>query len=87
MLQATVEIRLRPVHLARRQVAQARPRAQVDEIGQGRVWDGGTARQLGLVDQFGGLDDALEWAAKKAKLKRRRLAPGLSRTAPDRTRR
>jgi protease-4 len=33
------------------------------------VWDGGTARQLGLVDQFGGLDDALEWAAGKAGLK------------------
>ncbi|MCB2075998.1 MAG: signal peptide peptidase SppA [Novosphingobium sp.] len=41
---------------------------QVDRIGQGRVWDGGTARQLGLVDQFGGLDDALAYAAKAAKL-------------------
>jgi len=40
----------------------------VDTIAQGRVWDGGTARQLGLVDQFGGLDDALEWAAKAADL-------------------
>jgi protease-4 len=43
--------------------------AQIDAIGQGRVWDGGTARQIGLVDQFGGLNDALEWAAKKAGLK------------------
>jgi protease-4 len=43
--------------------------ARVDEIGQGRVWDGGTARQIGLVDQYGGLDDALEWVAKQAKLK------------------
>ena len=42
--------------------------AQVDEIAQGRVWDGGTARQLGLVDQFGGLEEALEWAAAEAKL-------------------
>jgi len=41
---------------------------KVDTIGQGRVWDGGSARQLGLVDQFGGLDDALEWAAKEAGL-------------------
>lgn len=41
---------------------------QVDAIAQGRVWDGGTARQNGLVDQFGGLDDALAWAAKAAKL-------------------
>ncbi len=43
--------------------------AQVDAIGQGRVWDGGTARQNGLVDQFGDLDDALAWVAGKADLK------------------
>ncbi len=42
---------------------------QVDAIGQGRVWAGGTARQLGLVDRFGGLDDALSEAAKRAGLK------------------
>ncbi len=41
---------------------------QIDAIAQGRVWDGGTARQNGLVDQFGGLDDALAYAAKEAKL-------------------
>ncbi len=39
---------------------------RVDAMAQGRVWDGGTARQLGLVDQFGGLDDALVWAAGKS---------------------
>ena len=51
-------------------VAEARKMTpeKVDEIGQGRVWDGGTARQLGLVDQFGGLDDAVAWAASEAKL-------------------
>lgn len=43
---------------------------QVDAIAQGRVWDGGTARQNGLVDQFGGLDDALAYAAKSAKLEK-----------------
>jgi protease-4 len=42
--------------------------ARVDEIAQGRVWDGGTARQVGLVDQFGGLDDAVAAAAKLAGL-------------------
>lgn len=42
--------------------------AELDRIAQGRVWDGGTARQLGLVDQFGGLDAALAWAAKEAGL-------------------
>jgi protease IV len=41
---------------------------QVDAIGQGRVWAGGAARQNGLVDQFGGLDDALADAAKRAGL-------------------
>jgi protease-4 len=41
--------------------------AEVDRIAQGRVWDGGTARQLGLVDQFGGLDDAIAKAAELAK--------------------
>jgi len=35
---------------------------------EGRLWDGGTARQLGLVDEFGGLDEALAHAAKLAKL-------------------
>ncbi|MDE2434693.1 MAG: signal peptide peptidase SppA [Sphingomonadales bacterium] len=41
---------------------------QIDAIAQGRVWDGGTARQNGLVDQFGGLDDAVAYAAQAAKL-------------------
>jgi protease-4 len=51
-------------------VAQGRrmPAAKVEGIAQGRLWDGGTARQLGLVDTFGGLDDALAWAAGKAGL-------------------
>ncbi len=51
-------------------VAKARGKTpeQIDGIAQGRVWDGGTARQIGLVDEFGGLDDALANAAKQAKL-------------------
>lgn len=36
---------------------------------EGRPWPGETARQLGLVDQLGGLDDALAYAAKTAGLK------------------
>jgi protease-4 len=43
-------------------------KARVDEIGQGRVWDGGTARQIGLIDQYGGVDDALAWIAERAEL-------------------
>lgn len=51
-------------------VAKSRKKTpeQVDAIAQGRVWDGGTARQNGLVDQFGNLDDAVAWAAAQAKL-------------------
>jgi protease-4 len=51
-------------------VARARhlPPARVNEIAQGRVWDGGTARQIGLVDRFGSLQDAIAEAARRAHL-------------------
>ena len=51
-------------------VAEARRKtpAEIDRIAQGRVWDGGTARQLGLVDGFGGMDEAVAKAAELAKL-------------------
>ncbi len=51
-------------------VAKARGKsaAEVDRIAQGRVWDGGTARQLGLVDGFGGIEAAVAKAAELAKL-------------------
>ena len=42
--------------------------AQIDGIAQGRVWDGGTARQLGLVDGFGGMQDAVAKAGDLAGL-------------------
>src|SRR4029453_15236197 len=42
--------------------------ADIDRIAQGRVWDGGTAHQLGLVDGFGGIDEAIAKAAELAKL-------------------
>ena len=38
----------------------------IDEIAQGRVWTGRQAQELGLVDQLGGLDDALSIAKKQA---------------------
>jgi protease-4 len=40
----------------------------VDEIGQGQVWTGADAIKNGLVDQLGGLDDAIAVAAELAKL-------------------
>jgi protease-4 len=51
-------------------VAQSRHKTpqQIDQIAQGRVWDGGTARQIGLIDGFGGMDDAVAKAAQLAKL-------------------
>ena len=48
--------------------ARGKTPTEVDTIGQGRVWDGGTARQLGLIDGFGGIKDALAEAAKRAGL-------------------
>jgi protease-4 len=48
-------------------------KAQVDSIGQGRVWAGVDAKKLGLVDVLGGLDDAIAIAARKAKLDKFRI--------------
>lgn len=42
--------------------------AGVDSIGQGRVWSGANAKQIGLVDEFGGLERAIVIAAEKANL-------------------
>jgi protease-4 len=41
---------------------------QVDEIGQGRVWSGQNAKEIGLIDEFGGLQEAIEIAAEIAGL-------------------
>ncbi len=51
-------------------VASARKRAydQIDQIAQGRVWMGTQARQNGLVDQLGGLDQAIAMVRQKAHL-------------------
>ena len=41
---------------------------KVASIAQGRVWSGKTAKSIGLVDSFGGLDAAIQYAAEKAEL-------------------
>lgn len=41
---------------------------QVDSIAQGRVWSGKKAKELGLVDELGNLDDAIDAAAELAQL-------------------
>ena len=40
----------------------------IKQIAEGRVWDGVTAKQIGLVDEFGGIEEAVAWVAKQAKL-------------------
>ena len=40
--------------------------ASVDSIGQGRVWSGTSALKIGLVDEIGGLKDAIKGASKLA---------------------
>ncbi|MDY3521550.1 signal peptide peptidase SppA [Riemerella anatipestifer] len=42
---------------------------QVDEIAGGRVWSGKKAKELGLVDELGSLNDAINFAAKQSKVK------------------
>lgn len=54
--------------LARVSQSRRMPADKVNEIAQGRVWIGGTARQIGLVDRFGTLKDAVAEAAKRARL-------------------
>lgn len=48
-------------------------KAEVDSLGQGRVWSGADALRLGLIDEFGGLDKAISVAAKLAKMDEYRI--------------
>jgi protease IV len=51
-------------------VSQGRkiPGQKVAEIAQGRVWSGVAAKEIGLVDEIGGLNSAIAYAVKEAKL-------------------
>lgn len=55
-----------------KKVAEGRgmTQADVDSIGQGRVWAGSDALNIGLVDELGGIDDALYYAAEQANIKK-----------------
>lgn len=68
LLQANVN---RGYELFRKRVADGRhlPVASVEQIAQGRVWLANDALRIKLVDQLGGLDDAVKKAAALAKLK------------------
>jgi len=48
-------------------------KADVDSIGQGRVWSGVNAKKIGLIDEFGGLNRAIDIAAEKAGLKKYKI--------------
>ena len=62
--------------------------AQVHEIARGRVWTGADAAGNGLVDQLGGLDDAVALARRKAMLPDSAPLRGFPRVTPlDRLRR
>src|ERR1700758_4976599 len=54
-----------------KRVAEGRgmKQADVDSIGQGRVWSGADALTIKLVDELGGINDALKYTANKANLK------------------
>ena len=49
------------------------PVRKVDEIGQGRVWSGVDALEIGLIDEIGGLEDAIVSAAELAELEDYRI--------------
>lgn len=68
MLQASVN---RGYSLFRQRVADGRrlPVESVEKIAQGRVWLATDALNIKLVDQLGGIDDAVKKAAQLAKLK------------------
>ena len=51
-----------------------RGRDDINAIAQGRVWSGTDAKRLGLVDSLGGLDDAVQAAARLAKLDKEKFA-------------
>ena len=47
--------------------------AQVNKIARGRVWTGRDALKIGLVDKLGGISDAIDYAAKTASIKERKI--------------
>jgi len=62
-------------HTFKLRVADGRKKSieYIDSIGQGRVWSGTRGLELGLVDRIGGLQDAVECAARMAKVTDYRL--------------
>ncbi len=59
--------------LARVAEGRGKTTAYIDSIGQGRIWSGAKAVELGLVDRIGGLQEAIQCAARMAKITDYRL--------------
>ncbi len=54
--------------IERTAAARQMPPEKVDEVAQGRVWTGEQARQIGLVDELGGLYKAIDLAKQRARI-------------------
>ncbi|MDN3918836.1 signal peptide peptidase SppA [Roseateles violae] len=68
---ATVQAGIQHVYdefTAKAAQARGKPVAAIDAVAQGRVWSGAQALERGLVDRLGSLDDALQAAARLAKI-------------------
>ncbi len=72
MIQKSVE-NIYDVFIGRVAEGRKMTKDQVDSIGQGRVWSGSDALKINLVDELGGLPEAIAYAVKQAKLKEYRI--------------
>jgi protease IV len=54
--------------IERTAAARQMPPEKVDEVAQGRVWTGEQARQIGLIDEIGGLYTAIDMAKQRARI-------------------
>jgi len=72
MIQARIEATYEDF-LGKVAVGRHKTRDQVDSIAQGRVWPGSMAKQIGLVDEIGGLDRAIQSASRLAQLEKYKI--------------
>ena len=82
LIQTGVESDVRSVPRASSPASRHKTPQQVDQIAQGRVWDGGTAHQIGLVDAFGGIGRR-DRQGRAARRPRQRARGPLSRAAAE----
>jgi protease-4 len=57
--------------------------ANVDSIGQGRVWSGTDALKIGLIDEIGGIDAAISYASQMAKIDEKNVVLKVSPKSND----